>query len=326
MGRARKRAAFTLVELLVVIGIIAILAGMLMPAIMAARTKAHESSTLNLIHQCEVAATGFFNDYGDYPPSTWEEYFALVEYDYDGNGTFEGAEEGDPDFPDFDATTAPGWLGGDPRDSNEGIEVFVAAVATRTGGPYMEPGGDQLGNTDGDEDGDPDDDGDYETASASNWFFGGEPSPLFELVDFWGNPLVYFHNRDYARYDGAYLSGTDTVFDEPNDGVPASPNEEYMQYISAEGEDWPCYARAALGTQTTSYPNLNSFQVYSWGKDMMPGRSYVEASGRRADLMYPGWTAGSGTLPNADNGGWDLDGVASTEWVPGDGNLCNWEE
>jgi len=326
MRRARNRAAFTLVELLVVIGIIAILAGMLMPAIMAARTRAHESSTLNLIHQCEVAATGFFNDYGDYPPSTWEEYFALVEYDYDGNGTFEGAEDGDDDFPDLDT-----WPAGDPRDSNEGIEVFVAAVATRTGGPYMEPGGDQLGNTDRDEDGDPDSDGDYETASASNWFFGGEPSPLFELVDFWGNPLVYVHNRDYAVADGVLEEAGDgdpiceDPFDPPAPGSAGDPNEGAM-YADAQGNPRACYARSRYHTTTMTYPNLNRFQLYSWGKDLMPGR---RVSFKREDPEYPGWTAGSGTGAEDElrDSGSDSDPTTDGwDWVPGDGNLCNWEE
>ncbi|MFO7957485.1 MAG: type II secretion system protein [Candidatus Brocadiia bacterium] len=326
MRRARKRAAFTLVELLVVIGIIAILAGMLMPALQAARTRAQESSTRNLIHQCEVAATGFFNDYGDYPPSTWPELLDMLEYDTDGDGTYEGVD--DPASDDYiDFTAFPNNPDIDPDDSwinnpaahNEGIEVFVAAVATRTGGPYLEPGGDQLGNTDRDSDHIIDE----HVRRASNWFFGSED--LFELVDFWGNPLVYVHNRDYANHDG-FLEGP-VEFEDAGALETINPEDwatsgyEALPYVDAEGEVRPVYARARQGTATQNWPRLNSFQLYSWGKDMMPGRSYRLNGGPENNYIYPGWTAGRGTLSD-----WDLDGVSDAEWVPGDGNLCNWEE
>ncbi len=319
----RRKAAFTLVELLVVVAIIAILAAMLLPAVNRAMDEAHKSATKNLIHQAELAAQSFFNDYGDYPPSTWEEYFELYEYDYNDSGTFEGSEQGEPDFPDLDTYTV------DPRLTNEGIEVFVACVATRNGGPYMEPSGDQLVNTDNDFDedvGGPD--SAPEIAAAGNWYFGG--NDLFELADWWGNPLVYFHNRHYAAHDGIYDDGTgNLVFDDPNVDSPQVPgaDDELVRYIDFDGANWPVYARAAQGTATQNFPKLNSFQMYSWGIDTMPGRTYRDpVTGREQQLIYPGWTATSGTLPNASAGGWDLDGVVDTDWVPGDGNITNWQE
>jgi prepilin-type N-terminal cleavage/methylation domain-containing protein len=63
-----SRQAFTLIELLVVIGIIAILAGLLLPALAAAREKGRTASCTNNLKQIGVGMLMYVNDFEYYPP------------------------------------------------------------------------------------------------------------------------------------------------------------------------------------------------------------------------------------------------------------------
>ncbi len=64
-----RRQGFTLVEMLVVMGIIAILASMLMPALARAKAKGNQIKCLNHVRQLTLSLTMYASDHeGQYPP------------------------------------------------------------------------------------------------------------------------------------------------------------------------------------------------------------------------------------------------------------------
>lgn len=74
------------------------------------------------------------------------------------------------------------------NDLNNGIEALVACLSSRRGGgiKYTADEG-FLGNTDGDKAG----------ANLTDWYFGD--TQLREYLDAFGQPLSYYHHKDYAR-------------------------------------------------------------------------------------------------------------------------------
>ena len=69
MAGKHKRTGLTLVEILVVLGIIALLAGLLLPAMTVVKNTAKEVKQKAQFSSINLALVTFKNDYGDYPPS-----------------------------------------------------------------------------------------------------------------------------------------------------------------------------------------------------------------------------------------------------------------
>ena len=65
----RKKTGLTMIELLIVLAIIALLVGLLVPALSTVRNIAKETKQKAQLSAIEMALAAFKNDYGDYPPS-----------------------------------------------------------------------------------------------------------------------------------------------------------------------------------------------------------------------------------------------------------------
>lgn len=117
MTRARVcPPGFTLIELLAAIGIIAILAALLFPALRGIQRKSREKAAAATIERLKLALEQYQGDFGDYPPTT----LASI-----GAGATNGV--------------------------NEGIESLVRCLSTtRERGPYFPFEEKDLGNTDED--------------------------------------------------------------------------------------------------------------------------------------------------------------------------------
>jgi len=74
------RRAFTLVELLVTIAIIAILAALLLPALGRAKSRAQRATCINHVHQISLALLMYAGDHADSLPAATNDYHIYFTY------------------------------------------------------------------------------------------------------------------------------------------------------------------------------------------------------------------------------------------------------
>src|SRR5882724_2016587 len=82
IARSFRAGGFTLIELLIVIGIIAILIGLLFPAFKGEQDQARRTQAKNDLTQIVTAVNAFYTEYGRYPVSS-----AITTDAYFGSGT-----------------------------------------------------------------------------------------------------------------------------------------------------------------------------------------------------------------------------------------------
>lgn len=152
---ARGRNGFTLIELLVVISIIALLVGILLPALGAARRTAQNSQCLSNIRQMDTAAMSFAADHRFHVQvsSTDTAWGSTIPSELRGKVAAYVPKPGNPQEPgrikDWASAIVP-YMGGDADDDFEAIQgkkkVSKAFICPSDGNQEATPGGYAIHN------------------------------------------------------------------------------------------------------------------------------------------------------------------------------------
>ena len=207
---ASKQAGFSFIEILIVMGIISVLVGGVVVAIGMWTEKGPEFQTKNTLTKTKALIENWKNWSSFLPPGDVEKISGIT-----GTGEKVPAPE---------------------NKINGGIEAIYQALYWPgfKGDPAWDPAVD-LANRDDDK-----------LRKAVNKLGTSE---LMEIVDGWGNPLVYFHSNDYKKY--------------------VDSGQTYSSKDYNSGEEMDVEARPWQREDGTFYNPL-TFQVYSMGPDGEP--------------------------------------------------------
>ncbi len=281
-----NRTGFTLVEILTTIAIIAILLGLLIPALTAIEKSAVEVKQRAQFHGIELSLETFSTDMGDYPSSSYNPLVygnytpsqrlaeAMVGRDglgfhpsslFRGDGLADMDSDGLIDNPVYHATT------------DQVYETAQENITTRMG-PYLE----------------------LESANAvmlSDLYGGGSIGVLVDsyvLADMYrttknaatgkmtGSPILYYRaNRNRAMHDWAnVLNSTYNIYDSLGDVLV--PNDSIVDLVplSTHSGTHPMRANLNMFYEQTQNPNFTnparpyrseSFILQSAGRDSLYG-------------------------------------------------------
>jgi prepilin-type N-terminal cleavage/methylation domain-containing protein len=189
----RARGGFTLTEMLVVIGIIALLLGILLPALSAVQERARKTTTENLLTEFGKACETFQQQFGFYPGLVPEAILANS-----ATPAISGTENAllhlcgggiSQDDPRYNDPVYNGWTVVNfnvPGGGTFSIKVNAAKVGEgpRIRGvqykPFFTPDADKLAPVPGQ----------FLTAANADPF-ANDPLRLPDLVDAWGQPVIY---------------------------------------------------------------------------------------------------------------------------------------
>lgn len=285
-----NRPAFTLVEMLVVIVIIAILAGLLLPAIGAARAAAQRHAIATEIHQIETGIEAYRTKYADVPPD-FSDRDLVRRHIYTAWPNIDGAEVA--------RVEAVFWVNpaAAPSDANyhasrvnpaEALVFWLGGFSTNPRRPFTGAGGPFLTNNSGviiAQNPDRLAGGWDVDRSRLNWSDDGDMFAVLSPPKLLA-PYVYFDARTYGGVTKPPAAVVNGYFTAPNMGT-AKP------YLSVRPSATSGYA--------FEWINRDSYQIISAGADNNYGSDFFLSD----HLSYPRYPTGEyysdATLGDNDN-------------------------